>query len=264
MKEVVGGISLRKYANQRHCVARFPHVKIRERSCHKNEALNVPLHNRAIRCWWSAGFLRDLPFPTPHHSSADLSSPQSPLSVLQTSLGCCLFRLGLRIRYKHNMSRRMRELRLGAHDDWREFRARTQISRQNIPSLSISQTIHICSIPGGVAPEFPHAVIVSDDAAGRRVFSGVSRLLSQIIPMLLYTRPTSSSALKTTMVVPGVVWTNRTMVSSNTDTNRTGVLAVDKIEVKHVYTEVDFAIGSQFIRHVLDDSDPIADLQGNK
>ncbi|KAJ8890888.1 hypothetical protein PR048_010397 [Dryococelus australis] len=38
----------------------------------------------------------------------------------------------------------------------------------------------------------------------------------------------------------------------------------DKIDVKHVYTEVDFAIGSQFIRHVLDDSYPIADLQGNK
>ncbi|KAJ8870358.1 hypothetical protein PR048_029379 [Dryococelus australis] len=30
---------------------------------------------------------------------------------------------------------------------------------------------------------------------------------------------------------------------------------MDKIDVKHVYTEVDFAIGSQFIRHALDDSD---------
>ncbi|KAJ8870413.1 hypothetical protein PR048_029435 [Dryococelus australis] len=38
----------------------------------------------------------------------------------------------------------------------------------------------------------------------------------------------------------------------------------DKIDVKHVCTEVDFSIGSQFIRHALDDSDPIADLQGNK
>ncbi|KAJ8872158.1 hypothetical protein PR048_025760 [Dryococelus australis] len=37
----------------------------------------------------------------------------------------------------------------------------------------------------------------------------------------------------------------------------------DKIDVKHVYTEVDIAIGSQFIRHDLDDSEPIADLQGN-
>ncbi|KAJ8891622.1 hypothetical protein PR048_004150 [Dryococelus australis] len=37
----------------------------------------------------------------------------------------------------------------------------------------------------------------------------------------------------------------------------------DKIDVKHVYTEVDFAIGSQFIEHALVDSEPIADLQGN-
>ncbi|KAJ8870573.1 hypothetical protein PR048_029596 [Dryococelus australis] len=38
----------------------------------------------------------------------------------------------------------------------------------------------------------------------------------------------------------------------------------DMIDVKHVYTEVDSAIGSQFIRHVLDDSEPTTDLQGNK
>ncbi|KAJ8894972.1 hypothetical protein PR048_000280 [Dryococelus australis] len=40
-------------------------------------------------------------------------------------------------------------------------------------------------------------------------------------------------------------------------------IAKDKIDVKHVYTEVDFAIVSQFIRHALDDSEPIADKQGN-
>ncbi|KAJ8885945.1 hypothetical protein PR048_012151 [Dryococelus australis] len=38
----------------------------------------------------------------------------------------------------------------------------------------------------------------------------------------------------------------------------------DKIDFKRVYTEVSFAIGSEFIRHVLDDSAPIDDLQGNK
>ncbi|KAJ8895046.1 hypothetical protein PR048_000371 [Dryococelus australis] len=37
----------------------------------------------------------------------------------------------------------------------------------------------------------------------------------------------------------------------------------DKIDAKHVYTEVKFAIGSQFIRHALDDSEPIVYLQGN-
>ncbi|KAJ8877721.1 hypothetical protein PR048_022176 [Dryococelus australis] len=38
---------------------------------------------------------------------------------------------------------------------------------------------------------------------------------------------------------------------------------LDKIDVKHIYNEVYFEIGSQFIRHALDDSEPIADLQGN-
>ncbi|KAJ8869038.1 hypothetical protein PR048_030589 [Dryococelus australis] len=38
----------------------------------------------------------------------------------------------------------------------------------------------------------------------------------------------------------------------------------DKIDAQHVYTEVDFAIGSQFIRHALDDSEPIVDWKGNK
>ncbi|KAJ8865749.1 hypothetical protein PR048_033270 [Dryococelus australis] len=42
-----------------------------------------------------------------------------------------------------------------------------------------------------------------------------------------------------------------------------GGRGADKIDVKHVYTEVDFAIGSQFIRHALDDSEPTADSQGN-
>ncbi|KAJ8897409.1 hypothetical protein PR048_002755 [Dryococelus australis] len=37
----------------------------------------------------------------------------------------------------------------------------------------------------------------------------------------------------------------------------------DKIDVKHAYTEVDLAIGSQFIRHALDDSEPIAEWEGN-
>ncbi|KAJ8879902.1 hypothetical protein PR048_020522 [Dryococelus australis] len=37
----------------------------------------------------------------------------------------------------------------------------------------------------------------------------------------------------------------------------------DKTDAKHMDTEVDFAIGSQFIRHAMDDSERIADLQGN-
>ncbi|KAJ8896123.1 hypothetical protein PR048_001465 [Dryococelus australis] len=49
------------------------------------------------------------------------------------------------------------------------------------------------------------------------------------------------------------------------NSSRLNVLSLTcKIDVKHVYTEVDFAVGSQFIRHALDDSEPMAGLQGNK
>ncbi|KAJ8872618.1 hypothetical protein PR048_026224 [Dryococelus australis] len=37
-----------------------------------------------------------------------------------------------------------------------------------------------------------------------------------------------------------------------------------KIDVKHIYSEVTFAIGAEFIKHALDDSEPIEDLQGKK
>ncbi|KAJ8871020.1 hypothetical protein PR048_027323 [Dryococelus australis] len=47
------------------------------------------------------------------------------------------------------------------------------------------------------------------------------------------------------------------------ETHSKPVFRVDKIDIKHVYTEVDFVTGSQFMRHALDDSEPIADLQGN-
>ncbi|KAJ8871301.1 hypothetical protein PR048_027618 [Dryococelus australis] len=38
---------------------------------------------------------------------------------------------------------------------------------------------------------------------------------------------------------------------------------VDKINFKRVYTDVDYSIASEFISNALDDSAPIADLQGN-
>ncbi|KAJ8871237.1 hypothetical protein PR048_027543 [Dryococelus australis] len=43
------------------------------------------------------------------------------------------------------------------------------------------------SIPGRVTPGFSHVRLVSDDAAGRRVFSGISRLPCPFTPALLHT-----------------------------------------------------------------------------
>ncbi|KAJ8877769.1 hypothetical protein PR048_022224 [Dryococelus australis] len=57
------------------------------------------------------------------------------------------------------------------------------------------------SIPGGVYPGFLHEGIVSFDATGRRVFSGIFRFSRPSIPMLLRTRLASpSSTLKTSML----------------------------------------------------------------
>ncbi|KAJ8894333.1 hypothetical protein PR048_006958 [Dryococelus australis] len=54
------------------------------------------------------------------------------------------------------------------------------------------------SIPGGVTPSFTHVEIVQDGAAGRRVFSGISRFPLLCIPALLHLRLVSPlSTLKT-------------------------------------------------------------------
>ncbi|KAJ8868518.1 hypothetical protein PR048_030046 [Dryococelus australis] len=42
-----------------------------------------------------------------------------------------------------------------------------------------------------------------------------------------------------------------------------GYTLQDQMDVQHVYTEMNFVIGQQFIRHSLDDCEPIADLQLN-
>ncbi|KAJ8887697.1 hypothetical protein PR048_013915 [Dryococelus australis] len=55
------------------------------------------------------------------------------------------------------------------------------------------------SIPGGVAHGYSHVGIVPDDAADRRVFSGVSRFPFHFIPTLLRTLASPSSALKRTL-----------------------------------------------------------------
>ncbi|KAJ8895108.1 hypothetical protein PR048_000433 [Dryococelus australis] len=63
------------------------------------------------------------------------------------------------------------------------------------------------SIPGGFAPGFSHVGIVLDDAAGRRVFSGISRFPRRSVPALLHThlnhphrlsRPRTDSASRLT------------------------------------------------------------------
>ncbi|KAJ8872265.1 hypothetical protein PR048_025867 [Dryococelus australis] len=128
-------------------------------------------------------------------------------------------------------------------------------------------------------------LVVPDEAASRRAFSGISRLPRPCIPAPLHTHLTSpSSALKTSisrtssLPLRGTGFESR-MGSADIHTSETwrtlpitgakhvytevDVAFQDKIGAKHVYTEVYFAIGSQFSIRDLGDSDPIADLQGN-
>ncbi|KAJ8869303.1 hypothetical protein PR048_030877 [Dryococelus australis] len=68
--------------------------------------------------------------------------------------------------------------------------------------LLASHPAEPASIPGGVAPRFPYVVIVPNDVAGRRVFSGISHFPRLFIPALLHSHLASpSSALKTSMTV---------------------------------------------------------------
>ncbi|KAJ8876628.1 hypothetical protein PR048_021073 [Dryococelus australis] len=71
----------------------------------------------------------------------------------------------------------------------------------SVVSLHASRQGEPGSISGGVASGFSHVGIVLDDAAGRRVFSGVSRFPRLYIPALLHTQLASPlSALKTPLM----------------------------------------------------------------
>ncbi|KAJ8873691.1 hypothetical protein PR048_024523 [Dryococelus australis] len=107
--------------------------------------------NRAGRCRWSAGFLGDLPFPPPLHSGTAPYSLQSPSSALKTAL----------------------------------------LRAAQVFSLTHSTAMNFAgepgSITGRVTPKLSHMGMVSDDAAGLRDFSGVSRFPRHFIPALLHT-----------------------------------------------------------------------------
>ncbi|KAJ8870625.1 hypothetical protein PR048_029648 [Dryococelus australis] len=110
------------------------------------------------------------------------------------------------------------------------------------------------------------------DAVGRLLASylGESPLVGEFFSGLSRFSRCSTFALDSTVVCTDMTMSTVDWLSAVTvegDTLTTALQEVSNnynIEVKHVYTEVDFAIGSPFIRHALDDSEPITDLQGNK
>ncbi|KAJ8869750.1 hypothetical protein PR048_028758 [Dryococelus australis] len=76
----------RKALNLR-AVLPLPLFPAQMRSVTRTDIKPAGLHSvRSGRCRWSASFLGDLPLPSPFHSGAVPYSPQSPSSVLKTSM----------------------------------------------------------------------------------------------------------------------------------------------------------------------------------
>ncbi|KAJ8878083.1 hypothetical protein PR048_022547 [Dryococelus australis] len=161
----------------------------------------------------SAGFLGDLPLPLPLHSGAAQYSPQSPSSAHNTSvlraakisshvvsaLGCArASRFVVDLPQNDPGCTAARQLTL-------EFSMRCDFPPSNIDitrGAAVAERL-ACSTPTRAnrvqSPAgFSQVGIVPDDAAGRRVFSGISRLPHTCI--LAHSRSISySSALKTSL-----------------------------------------------------------------
>ncbi|KAJ8886093.1 hypothetical protein PR048_012302 [Dryococelus australis] len=73
---------------------------------------------------------------------------------------------------------------------------------------------------------------------------------------------TNKSEGRATIVPPECCATITLVKPAPFPENNSAISLLDKIDFNRVYTEVTFAIRSEFIRHALTDSAPVADLQG--
>ncbi|KAJ8873311.1 hypothetical protein PR048_026945 [Dryococelus australis] len=131
--------------------------------------------NRGGPCLWSVGFLGYLPFTSPFHSGAVPHPLPSPSSALKTSMLRAftpLISLGAL---------------MGDKDYLISNRGRGGLAARLLASPHCPQTRQTGFDSRWTAPRFPHLRIASNDAAGGRVFSGISRLPRSCIPGLLHT-----------------------------------------------------------------------------
>ncbi|KAJ8891158.1 hypothetical protein PR048_010673 [Dryococelus australis] len=225
-----------------------------------------------------AGFLGVLPFPRICIPALLHSHLISPSSALNTSLRAVQIS-------QLNLRRRQGFYTSFAH-------VTTPFANQRLVTDSLAASTANTEIFAACGSQSANQrMVVPDDAAGRWVFSGISSFLSPFIPALLHTYLGSpSSAIKTSILArkhlanpitarcgatanehaaePPVCRGLRSLAYRSLNSRNFPIPNNyghwDKIDVKHVYTEVDLAIGSQFITHALDDSEAIAYLQGNK
>ncbi|KAJ8888859.1 hypothetical protein PR048_008353 [Dryococelus australis] len=75
-------------------------------------------------------------------------------------------------------------------------------------SLALHAALPRNETPGGVAPGFSRVGIVADDAAGRRVFSGIFRFPGPLIPALLHPHLASPSSQNLDGPIPAFTWSD--------------------------------------------------------
>ncbi|KAJ8865829.1 hypothetical protein PR048_033351 [Dryococelus australis] len=169
---------------------------------------------------WSAGFLRDLPFPPPLHSGAASYSPRFTLIGSQDN--DVKSRPNLFTHSTHLL--RLATLQHALANSTLILRSKDCLPAKHLPCLRHAE-IRVIIHPRFL--NFSEALL---------------KFYLQDIPP-----PRASKAYLS--------------LGNYTIEKR---IEFDKIDVQHVHTEVSFAIGSQFIRHALVNTEPIADVQGNK
>ncbi|KAJ8869232.1 hypothetical protein PR048_030804 [Dryococelus australis] len=127
------------------------------------------------------------------------------------------------------------------------------------------------SFLSGVSPGFSHVIIVSGDAAGQRVFSGISRYsdemsrMREIYPTATcgYLKKTAASMTSFHQVIAWSIVLLQRFGENLIEPQPRG--GNNKLDFEHMYVSVTFAIASQLaIRHVQVNFGSITDLHGNK
>ncbi|KAJ8889076.1 hypothetical protein PR048_008570 [Dryococelus australis] len=139
--------------------------------------------NRAGRCRWSASLLGDLQFPPPPHSGAApyLNRPHRLSTPRYNTSGNSARRNKDRVNDRNHVLERERRsitphcnlrVRRSLAEAWRGDRTLCSTPPVTAPTGAMSEP---GSIPLRATPGFLQVGIVPDDAAGRLIFSGISR-----------------------------------------------------------------------------------------
>ncbi|KAJ8886129.1 hypothetical protein PR048_012338 [Dryococelus australis] len=265
-------------------------VVVRLFTSHQGEPGSFPgfftYGNSSGRCRWLVGFLGDLPFPRALHSAA---APYSLRFTLVVYLKTSMLRATQisPITYRRNNYGAAPECKgVGIRGYPRENPADFPWGNQFVRRRSRVREADEIDFEGvytevtfAIGSQFiRHAL---DDSAPTADLQENNKRIpyckmwdSTGATANVTCRPAASPDTILTREIPGVTspeiesdsprWEATSLTTTPPRPSVQMELFADKIDLKRVYTEVAFAIGSEFIIHALDDSAPIVDLQGNK